>query len=60
MSAEMRRALQSRGGKGVAPANRAFAKDRALASAAGRKGGKARQHGNKRPEAPPHTAPNRS
>jgi general stress protein YciG len=47
MSEGMRRALQSRGGKSVAPTNRAFAKDRALASAAGRKGGIARQHGNK-------------
>lgn len=39
MSPEKRAAIASKGGKAVKPENRAFSKDRALASSAGRKGG---------------------
>lgn len=39
MSPEKRAAIASKGGKAVKPENRAFSKNRALASKAGRKGG---------------------
>lgn len=39
MSAEKRKAISSKGGKGVRPENRSFSKDRDLAKAAGSKGG---------------------
>lgn len=43
MSPEKHRAIAARGGAGKAPEDRPFSKDRALASEAGRKGGKAKR-----------------
>jgi general stress protein YciG len=40
MSPEKRAAIASMGGKAVKPENRAFSKDRTLASRSGKKGGK--------------------
>ena len=41
MDPEKRRKIAAKGGASVAPANRSFAKDSALAADAGRKGGEA-------------------
>jgi len=45
MSPEKRREIASKGGKSVRPENRAFTKNRALASNAGKKGGSAVKSG---------------
>lgn len=41
MTPEQRREVSAKGGSSVSPDNRSFSKDRALAEAAGRKGGEA-------------------
>jgi uncharacterized protein len=52
MDPERRREIASRGGASVPKEKRSFAKNRALAADAGRKGGSASRGGGRRPAAP--------
>jgi len=50
MDPAMQRQIASKGGRSVPPEERSFSKDRALAAAAGRKGGEASHGGRRDPD----------